>query len=537
MPDEDMSETMELLCSNFKNRSSDDAFQSYVTMSFLSLFQYRIPETLKCGIALLVKYNINDHIVYLWKNCDRRLLKMFSYQQFISVVNVIESSLYAARLKRIHPIAVSALTVSEFIYKTAESVLTSNEVTSEIVSSVETAVYKMYMSFFKCVSGLKTPWSGSVSDQGIASSVLWNFISVAKLFCDKTSSAGMKKLWTFLTADTKVLASPPPPRYVQDVILRAFSRVDWSTWSPSSSDIEYILQILSCGNASPVLLELLCKITSDVPWESTELSKEPSFYSLFLRLLISLSYSHPSPNERVDFLVKMAWSINWEPLSPDDFKDILSACFAYINELEANSIEQSAKCYETIFIVKAVCGIRISCDLLTFKQADSISNKMALFVRFFCDVHLICKTFFATVFESIVDALLEVYMNSIADDRFAKDDIFPELPVEKVDAMGPCIMVLFRLLNHPVIAPALDHAIRNFLLKNSILVPRFIYFASRVVNSMDSLVAIVENYLNMYFFALSEWEPVSNALNVDDSCSFEEVALEKGAPLCLMSLM
>lgn len=528
---------MELLCSNFKNRSSDDTFQGYVTMSFLYLFQYKLPDNLKCGIMLLEKYNIDDHIVFLWKNCDKNLLKIFSYEQFIIVLNIIEKRLYDARLMNIHPISVSALTISEFVYKAAENILTSNNLPITIISNIEDAVYGMYKSFFMSVSKFKDPWSNSVSDQGIASSVLWNFMAMVKLFCSRTSFAGMRKLWTFLTSDTKIIASPPPPRYVQDVILNALSRLDWSFWNPSASDIEYVLQILNCGNVSPVLLELLCKILATVHWNTIKLASDPAFHSLFLRLLISISYSYPSPNERVDFLVKVAWSINWDLLSPDDFKDILSGCFTYIDELGNGGVEQSIKCYETIFIVRVICGIRLTRDLPAIKQTSSVSNKMSLFVRFFCDVQLICKNFFALIFENVVEALLDVYLNTISDDEFSEDDVLSEPSTEKTVEMSSCIITLFKMLNHPTYAPTLDHAIRNFLLKNPVLVPRFIYFVTRSVQSMERLVAIIENYLNMYFFALSEWEPISNALNISDTRSFEEAALKKGAPLCLISIL
>lgn len=532
-----MSEIMNILCKNFKNRTSDDLFQGYVTMSFLCLFQYRIPVNFKCGVTLLNKYNINDHIVYLWKNCDKGLLKLFSCEQFISVVNIIGKRLYAARFMRIHPISVSALTISEFVYKAAESILASKDLTTEMVTSIEIAVYDMYKSFFMCVDGLMTPWSNSVSDQGIASSVLWNFISMAKLFCERTSSACMKRLWTFLTVETKILATPPPPRCVQDVILSAFTRLDWSICKPTASDLEYVLHVLSNGNVSPVLLDLVCKIVAEVPWNSIELSKDPSFHPLFLRLLISLSYLYPSPNETVDFLVKMAWTIDWDPLSPEDFKDILSGCFAYISELSSNSVEQSVKCYETIFIVRVVCGMRLSCDLPSIKHAEKLSNKMDLFVRFFCDIHSICNTFFAPIFENVVDALLEVYLNSIVEDWFTPEGVFQEPSTGKTDLMAPSIVTLFEMLNSSTFASTLDHAIRNFLLKSPVLVPRFVRFASGVIHSMDRLVAVIENYLNMYFFALSEWEPISDALSVSDIHSFEEVALKKGAPLCLVSLL
>ena len=532
MPDTGIEEAMELLCSNFRNRSSDDAFQDYITISFLHLFQYKFPSMFKVGARLLAKYNVNDHIMCLWKNSDKSLLKLLSCDQIISVIAAIEKRLYAVRLVRVYPINISALTISDSVLNSVGCVLTD-----ETFSRLEVAVYGMYKALFMCVNGLKPPWSSSVSDQGIASSILWNFTSTIKLFCDIRPAASMKRLWEFLTVDSKMLTFPPPPRYVQDVVLRAFTRFDWSLWSPSISDIEYVLQILSLGNPSPVLLEVLFKILADVPWDSIESSLDPSFHSLFLRFIISLSYASPSPSERISLLVQKTWSMNWNTLSPNQFKDILSGCIEYVNELSFDPIEQSSKCYETIFIVRIICGIRLSYDLPTFKQADEVSDKLPLFVRFFVDIQSLAKAFFAPIFEAVAGALLEVYLNTLMNGGCAGGDVLSEPSAASQDAMGSCIVSLFTMLNHPVFVSALDHAIRNFLLKVPALVPRFVFFVTRTVHSIDNLVVLIENYLNIYFFALSDWEPIFNSMSVKDVHLFSKVALERGAPLCLVALL
>ena len=360
---------LECLCQRFKSCTDDKEFQGYLIKSFAALANYSLPFTLELILSLFIKYEIDDHIGYIWNLLDKSFIKNISFDRISEMFSNLGSFIINTRAHKslfgkswVHPF-------NEFVSRVVASVTTEQGTSREKADIIETKFLELYQAWLTCDPQFTLPWNKTPIETEAAKKLLASFFISMNNFFTLTHQVGMTKLWTFLNRDTGLIGCVPKTLvHVQDVVFDALleSKIEWKDWNPTLEDVEHMTSLtqtlctLPSENISGGLTNFLCAFACDIRWENQNFSNDyrgPHFMELFMRWGATLLLCNQVQNELKAAMISKSNNMKWTIISTDSYDLVLKELIEILRKVNSNNRIGAGAQYDAMLkFLSTTCG-------------------------------------------------------------------------------------------------------------------------------------------------------------------------------------